>query len=68
MKPDGFTYGIPDGDHWSVPESDVSITAGWFYHDGDNPKSMSQLSKIYFDTIGNGSPLLLNFLQIKLEI
>ena len=40
---DGFTYGIPDGDHWSVPESDVSITAGWFYHDGDNPKSMSQL-------------------------
>lgn len=58
---DGFTYGIPDGDHWSVPESDVSITAGWFYHDGDNPKSMSQLSKIYFDTIGNGSPLLLNF-------
>lgn len=58
---DGFTYGIPDGDHWSVPESDVSITAGWFYHDGDNPKSMSQLAKIYFDTVGNGSPLLLNF-------
>ena len=58
---DGFTYGIPDGDHWSVPESDVSITAGWFYHDGDLPKSMSQLGNIYFQTVGNGSPLLLNF-------
>ena len=57
---DGFTYGIPDGDHWSVPESDVSITAGWFYHDGDLPKSMSQLANIYFQTVGNGSPLLLN--------
>lgn len=58
---DGFTYGIPDGDYWSVPESDVSITSGWFYHNGDNPKSMSQLATIYFATVGNGSPLLLNF-------
>ncbi|MBX7322110.1 alpha-L-fucosidase [Clostridium chauvoei] len=57
---DGFTYGIPEGKYWSVPESDVSITPGWFYHDGNLPKSMSQLSSIYFSTIGNGSPLLLN--------
>lgn len=58
---DGFTYGIPDGDYWSVPESDVSITSGWFYHNGDNPKSMSQFATIYFATVGNGSLLLLNF-------
>jgi len=46
--------------YWSVPECDVSLTPGWFYHDGQSPKTMEQLATIYFSSVGRGCPLLLN--------
>ena len=44
-------------------ETDVSIRPGWFYHSSqDNRvKSVSELNKIWFDSIGRNSMLLLNF-------
>ena len=45
---------------WSIPEVDVSINAGWFWHEGQEPKSPQKLASIYFDSVGRGSPLLLN--------
>ncbi|MGN0027824.1 MAG: alpha-L-fucosidase, partial [Clostridium sp.] len=52
--------GDPDGDIWSVGECDVSLTSGWFWHAGNEPKSMEQLTDIYFSSVGRGQPLLLN--------
>lgn len=45
---------------WSVPEVDVRIRSGWFYHANEEPKTPEELVKIYFDSVGLGSPLLLN--------
>ncbi|WP_195245394.1 alpha-L-fucosidase, partial [Clostridium celatum] len=52
--------GDPEGDIWSVGECDVSLTSGWFWHNGNGPKSMEQLTNIYFSSVGRGQPLLLN--------
>lgn len=48
------------GDIWSVGECDVSLTSGWFWHNGNGPKTMDQLTDIYFSSVGRGQPLLLN--------
>lgn len=52
--------GDPNGDIWSVGECDVSLTSGWFWHAGNGPKTMEQLTEIYFSSVGRGQPLLLN--------
>lgn len=52
--------GDPDGDIWSIGECDVSLTSGWFWHQGNSPKSMEDLTDIYFKSVGRGQPLLLN--------
>ena len=52
--------GDPQGDIWSVGECDVSLTSGWFWHQGNGPKTMEQLTEIYFKSVGRGQPLLLN--------
>ena len=52
--------GDPNGDIWSVGECDVSLTSGWFWHAGNSPKSMEELTDIYFKSVGRGQPLLLN--------
>ncbi|MGL5378464.1 alpha-L-fucosidase [Clostridium sp.] len=52
--------GDPAGDIWSVGECDVSLTSGWFWHNGNGPKTMEQLTDIYFKSVGRGQPLLLN--------
>lgn len=52
--------GDPEGDIWSIGECDVSLTSGWFWHQGNGPKTMEQLSEIYFKSVGRGQPLLLN--------
>ena len=52
--------GDPNGDIWSVGECDVSLTSGWFWHQGNAPKNMDQLTDIYFSSVGRGQPLLLN--------
>ena len=55
-----FSEGAQNGVLWSVPECDVSLTQGWFYHEKELPKSMEQLADIYFRSVGHGAPLLLN--------
>ncbi|MFG6372645.1 MAG: S-layer homology domain-containing protein [Oscillospiraceae bacterium] len=53
-------YGKPDGVLWSVNECDVSIESEWFWHAGNTLKTMDALSTMYFETVGYGSPFLLN--------
>ena len=52
--------GDPNGDIWSIGECDVSLTSGWFWKAGKQPKSMEELTDIYFKSVGRGQPLLLN--------
>lgn len=52
--------GDPNGDIWSIGECDVSLTSGWFWKSGKQPKSMEELTDIYFKSVGRGQPLLLN--------
>ena len=56
-------YGHADGNQWVAAECDVSIRPGWFYHtyEDGKVKSLSQLLDIYYNSIGRGSTLLLNF-------
>lgn len=51
-----------NGNYFCLPEADVSIRSGWFYHDSSNGsvKSLAKLSEIYFSSVGMGIPLLLN--------
>ena len=48
------------GTYWSVPECDVSLISGWFWHPNYPAKSMEQMANIYFSSVGHGAPLLLN--------
>jgi alpha-L-fucosidase len=54
--------GIKDGDLWWPAETDVSIRPGWFYHPEEDTrvKSTDQLEKIYFESVGRNTNLLLN--------
>ena len=42
------------------PECDVSIRRGWFWAEGDEPKSLEHLLGIHYRSIGMGAGLLLN--------
>lgn len=53
-------HGEEDGTRWSPAEADVSIRAGWFYHEEEQPKSPEQLFDIYLTSVGRGGTLLLN--------
>lgn len=53
--------GDPNGTKWFMPEADARITSGWFWGPSKAaPKSMTELSDMYFHSVGRGAPLLLN--------
>ncbi|NGO09409.1 alpha-L-fucosidase [Streptomyces sp. HC44] len=51
---------VADFLQWWPAESDVSIRDGWFYHADQQPKTVEQLTDIYFRSVGRNSVLLLN--------
>ena len=58
---DHYSNGYAEGNKWTVPEVDARITSGWFWGNGKHlPKSMEQLSNMYFNSVGHNAPLLLN--------
>ena len=54
--------GDRDGSHWIPAETDVSIRPGWFWKAAETPhvKSLQHLLKIYYESVGRNSLLLLN--------
>ena len=59
---DNYRNGQENGTHWVLPEVDVSIRPGWYYHpDQDNKvKTPDSLLKIYAASVGRNANLLLN--------
>ena len=72
LSPEGFTPGagsppvdtLQSGNKWGscwIPaETDVSIRPGWFWRDTEEPKSTDELMRIYLESVGRNSLLLLN--------
>jgi alpha-L-fucosidase len=54
--------GSEDGNAWVPAEVDVSIRPGWFYHakEDTSVRTAENLFKIYLESVGRGSNLLLN--------
>lgn len=59
---DTLNCGNVHGAHWIPAETDVSIRPGWFYRDSENDKvkSLDDLLKIWYESVGRNSLLLLN--------
>lgn len=54
--------GEMNGEKWVPAETDVSIRPGWFWRESENSrlKSLGNLMKIYYESVGRNSLLLLN--------
>jgi alpha-L-fucosidase len=54
--------GDRDGATWLIPECDVSIRPGWFWHENEDThvRSPKNLMDLYFQSIGRGATFLLN--------
>jgi len=59
---DILNEGEADGEKWVAAETDVSIRPGWFWKESENAKvkSLQELLKIYYESVGRNSLLLLN--------
>lgn len=56
-----YFKGFENGNKWTVPECDARITSGWFWgNEKKEPKSIKELAKMYFRSVGHNSTLLLN--------
>src|SRR5262245_57269714 len=57
-----LTNGDPNGSAWRPGEADVSIRPGWFHHPAEDArvKTVDQLVRLYFTSVGRNSKLLLN--------
>ncbi|MFT4077394.1 MAG: alpha-L-fucosidase [Asticcacaulis sp.] len=53
-------HGIRGGDIWNPAETNTSIRPGWFWHADETPRSPANLTKVYFESVGRGTTLLLN--------
>ena len=71
IDPDGFepghgpgeqvlNCGVEGGSRWIPGEADVSIRDGWFYRESEHPKSVDELLRIYYNSVGRNAVLLLN--------
>ena len=54
--------GSPGASHWAAAETDVSIRPGWFWRASETAqvKSLQELLRIYYESVGRNSLLLLN--------
>ena len=59
---DTLQQGNVYGAHWVPAETDVSIRPGWFWRESENDKvkSVDDLMKIWIESVGRNSLLLLN--------
>lgn len=59
---DILNEGEAGGEKWVAAETDVSIRPGWFWKESENAKvkSLQELLKIYYESVGRNSLLLLN--------
>ena len=57
-----LNHGEENGKSWMPAEVDVSIRPGWFYHaeQDDKVRTPENLLKLYLESVGRGSNLLLN--------
>ncbi len=61
--PSVLNTGIQGGERYIPAEVDVSIRPGWFYHSSqdDQVKSAEEIDRIWFESVGRGAIMLLNF-------
>ncbi len=59
---DTLNSGNALGKYWIPAETDVSIRPGWFWRESENDKvkSVNELLRIYYESVGRNSLLLLN--------
>ena len=59
---DTLNRGNALGANWIPAETDVSIRPGWFWRESENDKvkSVNELLRIYYESVGRNSLLLLN--------
>lgn len=52
--------GVRGGKIWNPAETNTSIRPGWFWHADESPRTPANLTRVYFESVGRGTTLLLN--------